>query len=128
MADVTVWMNCFRFLIALGRVIHEVRVNHRNHGLDVLANRGGVPSSIESFDGMSKCGVLVAQGKENQAGEHLDLWGRSDWSERRLHRLEGLSDQTGVAEQGGFEPPEVLPSTVFKTAALNRSAISPPQR
>ena len=29
------------------------------------------------------------------------------------------------AEKEGFEPPEVLPSTVFKTAALNRSAISP---
>ena len=29
------------------------------------------------------------------------------------------------AEREGFEPPEVLPSTVFKTAAFNRSAISP---
>ncbi|MDE5789908.1 MAG: hypothetical protein K2H96_01580, partial [Muribaculaceae bacterium] len=25
----------------------------------------------------------------------------------------------------GFEPPEVLPSTVFKTAAIDHSAISP---
>ncbi len=29
------------------------------------------------------------------------------------------------AEREGFEPPEVLPSSVFKTGALNRSAISP---
>ena len=29
------------------------------------------------------------------------------------------------AEREGFEPPEVLPSTVFKTAAIDRSAISP---
>jgi hypothetical protein len=31
------------------------------------------------------------------------------------------------AEREGFEPPEVLPSTVFKTAAFDRSAISPAQ-
>ena len=30
-----------------------------------------------------------------------------------------------VAEEEGFEPPVVLPTTVFKTAALNRSAIPP---
>ena len=29
------------------------------------------------------------------------------------------------AEREGFEPPEVLPSSVFKTGALNRSATSP---
>ncbi len=29
-----------------------------------------------------------------------------------------------LAGREGFEPPEVLPSTVFKTAALSRSAIS----
>ena len=29
------------------------------------------------------------------------------------------------AEGGGFEPPVGRPTTVFKTAALNRSAISP---
>ena len=29
-----------------------------------------------------------------------------------------------VAGREGFEPPEVLPSTVFKTAAFNHSAIS----
>ncbi len=29
-----------------------------------------------------------------------------------------------VAGRGGFEPPEVLPSLVFKTSAFNRSAIS----
>ncbi len=30
-----------------------------------------------------------------------------------------------MAEREGFEPPEVLPSTVFKTAAIDHSAISP---
>lgn len=29
------------------------------------------------------------------------------------------------AEREGFEPPEVLPSTVFKTVAIDHSAISP---
>jgi hypothetical protein len=30
-----------------------------------------------------------------------------------------------LAEREGFEPPEVLPSTVFETATFNRSATSP---
>ena len=30
-----------------------------------------------------------------------------------------------IAENEGFEPPEVLPSTVFKTAAFDHSANSP---
>ena len=30
-----------------------------------------------------------------------------------------------VAEREGFEPPLVLPKPVFKTGAINRSAISP---
>ena len=29
------------------------------------------------------------------------------------------------AEREGFEPPDLLQSTVFKTAAFDRSAISP---
>jgi hypothetical protein len=33
-----------------------------------------------------------------------------------------------LAEREGFEPPEVLPSTVFKTAAIDHSAISPGQK
>ena len=33
-----------------------------------------------------------------------------------------------VAEREGFEPPDGCPSTVFKTAALNRSATSPKKR
>ncbi len=32
------------------------------------------------------------------------------------------------AEREGFEPPESCPSTVFKTAAFDRSAISPRQK
>ena len=32
------------------------------------------------------------------------------------------------AEREGFEPPDLLQSTVFKTAAFDRSAISPPKR
>ncbi len=38
-------------------------------------------------------------------------------------RLSGI-----FAEREGFEPPEVLPSTVFKTAAIDHSAISPAQK
>jgi hypothetical protein len=30
-----------------------------------------------------------------------------------------------LAEKEGFEPPDLLQSTVFKTAAFDRSAISP---
>ena len=30
-----------------------------------------------------------------------------------------------LAEKEGFEPPDLLQSTVFKTAAIDRSAISP---
>ena len=36
-----------------------------------------------------------------------------------------MTYETISAEREGFEPPEVLPSTVFKTAAIDRSAISP---
>ena len=32
------------------------------------------------------------------------------------------------AEEEGFEPPVVLPTTVFKTAPLNRSGIPPRQK
>ena len=32
------------------------------------------------------------------------------------------------AEREGFEPPDLLQSTVFKTAAFDRSAISPAQK
>ncbi len=33
-----------------------------------------------------------------------------------------------IAEEEGFEPPEPFSSTVFKTAAIDRSAIPPMQR
>ena len=36
-----------------------------------------------------------------------------------------MTYETISAESEGFEPPEVLPSTVFKTAAIDRSANSP---
>jgi hypothetical protein len=32
------------------------------------------------------------------------------------------------AEREGFEPPDLLQSTVFKTAAIDHSAISPRQK
>jgi hypothetical protein len=35
--------------------------------------------------------------------------------------------KSGSAEREGFEPPDLLQSTVFKTAAFDRSAISPAQ-
>ncbi len=34
-------------------------------------------------------------------------------------------DGKGMAEREGFEPPVGFPTTVFKTAAFSRSAISP---
>ena len=37
----------------------------------------------------------------------------------------GVANPILVAEEEGFEPPDLLQSTVFKTAALNRSAIPP---
>jgi hypothetical protein len=36
-----------------------------------------------------------------------------------------VSFETSSAEKEGFEPPDLLQSTVFKTAAFDRSAISP---
>jgi hypothetical protein len=33
-----------------------------------------------------------------------------------------------LAEREGFEPPDLLQSTVFKTAAIDHSAISPRQK
>ena len=36
--------------------------------------------------------------------------------------------QDFCAEKEGFEPPDLLQSTVFKTAAFDRSAISPIKR
>src|SRR5690606_27636832 len=38
------------------------------------------------------------------------------------------NEKTFSAEKEGFEPPDLLQSTVFKTAAFDRSAISPPQK
>ena len=36
-----------------------------------------------------------------------------------------LDFETIIAEKEGFEPPDLLQSTVFKTAAIDHSAISP---
>ena len=36
-----------------------------------------------------------------------------------------VSTHRNLAEREGFEPPEAFTSTVFKTAAFDRSAISP---
>lgn len=43
---------------------------------------------------------------------------------KKVPRL-GLLIFTFSAEKEGFEPPEPFSSTVFKTAAIDRSAISP---
>lgn len=48
-----------------------------------------------------------------------DLRNVSQTARRKLTAVEG------VADREGFEPPETLASTVFKTAALDRSAICP---
>ena len=50
------------------------------------------------------------------------------WSNLKIKTPKQLiNNGLGVhsAEEEGFEPPVVLPTTVFKTAALNRSAIPP---
>ena len=39
-----------------------------------------------------------------------------------------MSSSFYLAEREGFEPPETFASTVFKTAAFDRSAISPRQK
>ncbi len=39
-----------------------------------------------------------------------------------------LSGQSLWAEREGFEPPDLLQSIVFKTTAIDHSAISPPQK
>ena len=44
--------------------------------------------------------------------------------ENVLHFI-GVRTRLLLAEREGFEPPDSCPSTVFKTAAFDRSAISP---
>jgi GWxTD domain-containing protein len=49
---------------------------------------------------------------------------------RQPYKIKNPDDTVGtasalLAEREGFEPPVVLPTTVFKTAAIDRSAISP---
>ena len=42
-----------------------------------------------------------------------------------IKKTDWIPNRFLFAEKEGFEPPEVLPSTVFKTAAIDHSAISP---
>ena len=48
--------------------------------------------------------------------------------ESEINNMLEIIKSSKRAEREGFEPPDLLQSTVFKTAALNRSAISPLQR
>ena len=48
-----------------------------------------------------------------------------EWEEIKNPKL---TFRVFVAEKEGFEPPDLLQSTVFKTAAFDRSAISPISR
>ena len=50
--------------------------------------------------------------------------GTSDDAKKKKSR-KSCDLQDSVAEREGFEPPEALTSTVFKTAAIDHSAISP---
>ena len=43
-------------------------------------------------------------------------------------KTDSLLNRFTLAEEEGFEPPDLLQSTVFKTAAFDRSAISPVSR
>src|SRR5215211_6093432 len=45
--------------------------------------------------------------------------------EEKAHLLRQRRIRWAKAEREGFEPPDLLQSTVFKTAAFDRSAISP---
>ncbi len=47
-----------------------------------------------------------------------------DLKQKKLHH----DDEASLAESEGFEPPDLLQSTVFKTAAFDHSANSPPQK
>ena len=49
----------------------------------------------------------------------------SQYSVRSPQKKRALLPSFFVAEREGFEPPDSCPSTVFKTAAFDRSAISP---
>ena len=46
----------------------------------------------------------------------------------RVYLIDFHLDILFSAEREGFEPPETCASTVFKTAAFDRSAISPAQK
>jgi hypothetical protein len=50
------------------------------------------------------------------------------WPGHTIKKATIVAVLKNAAEREGFEPPEVLPSTVFKTAAFDRSAISPGQK
>ena len=52
----------------------------------------------------------------------MGLWFVDRYSNKKRVKITRFSL---FAEREGFEPPEVLPSTVFKTAAIDHSAISP---
>lgn len=45
-----------------------------------------------------------------------------------LHKFAICAFKIKLAEREGFEPPDPCGSTVFKTAAINHSAISPKQK
>ena len=55
------------------------------------------------------------------------LYPQTSLVHHRAQKKRALSDSSSfwVAEREGFEPPEPLSSTVFKTAAIDHSAISP---
>jgi hypothetical protein len=58
----------------------------------------------------------------------LSEWnGIPEKQKARYHTIYGLSKdfKTNLAESEGFEPPDLLQSTVFKTAAFDHSASSP---
>lgn len=46
------------------------------------------------------------------------------FTNKKAHREGGLGYFTLSAEREGFEPPDLLQSTVFKTVAIDHSAIS----
>ena len=49
----------------------------------------------------------------------------TEWFEKQKKGCESLTHNLYLAEREGFEPPVPLSTTVFKTAAIDHSAISP---
>ena len=65
--------------------------------------------------------------RAKEAPPLLKAFGRSRWAIKKAPQT-GRCCSVELAEEEGFEPPDLLQSTVFKTAAIDHSAILPRQK